>query len=383
MNDSIYSIHAPIVGARLWVLAQAWSRDLPDTQAKREAAIKAVRGRKQVIAGSRSVRIAREAVEAAAAAIRSARKARPYRRATAHLGYAPTVANCPPAQWQLAAGDPTTKREPTHGTPRPTAQRVLLPAGSLEERLERCTARLLRRASPMREGAAGGTTYSVVLTRNPASVRYGVSIGVNRDTYRGAYKGWAAREDHHSITVPHGWLVRVHKRGLAVVDGMLTLDAAPLDHAPDGVRLYAAVWAEQGRGYEVHNRRGVIALAVDGTAYHGADVDQAVRGLARKLTGRRLSAEWAALAAASIDRFRAAVAPFGDVLVRVADARAIGACEYGIRSWCHQVGLDYEAGAATLAQVLAGYELHSAPEARAAIIHALRRVRRSPVALAA
>ena len=159
--------------------------------------------------------------------------------------------------------------------------------------------------------------------------------------------------------------------------------AAPLDHAPDGVRLYAAVWAEQGRGYEVHTRRGVIALAVDGTAYHGADVDQAVRGLARKLTGRRLSAEWAALAAASIDRFRAAVAPFGDVLVRVADARAIGACEYGIRSWCHQVGLDYEAGAATLAQVLAGYELHSAPEARAAIVHALRRARRSPAALAA
>lgn len=87
-----------------------------------------------------------------------------------------------------------------------------------------------------------------------------------------------------------------------------------------------------------------------------------MRGLARKLTGRRLSAEWAALASASIDRFRAAIAPYADVLVRVADARAGGACGYGIRSWCHQVSLDYESGAATLAQVLAGYERHPAPE---------------------
>ncbi len=381
MTQSIYSIHAPIIGARLWALALTWSRDMPGTQAEREAAIKACRGRKKVVNGSRSVRAAREAVEAAAAAIREARRDRPYRRATAHLGYAPTVANCPPSA--RAVGRPDDRRQPTHGTPLPAAQRALLPVGSLEERLERRTAALLRAASPMREGAAGGTTYTVRLTRDPMAVRYSVSIVTNRDTYKGRYKGWVAREDHHSITVPHGWLVRVYKRGLTVIDGMLTLDAAPLDHAPDGIRLYAAVWAEQGRGYEVHTRRGVIALADDGTAYHGADVDQAVRGLARKLTGRRLSAEWAALASASIDRFRAAVAAHADVLVRVADARAIGACEYGIRSWCHRVGLDYEAGAATLAQVLAGYERHSAPEARAAIIHALRRARRSPVALAA
>jgi hypothetical protein len=207
-------------------------------------------------------------------------------------------------------------------------------------------------------------------------VGYTVEMGVNRDTYRGQYKGWAAREDHHSVTVPHGWLVRVYRRGLACVDGLLTLDAAPLDHAPDGVRLYAAVWAEQGRGYEVHTRHGVIAIANDGTAYHGSDARAAMVGLARKITSRRLCAEWLTLAAVSIDRFRAAVSPHRDLLVRVSDARAIGACEYGIRSWCNAVGLDYESGAATLADVLAGYELQPAPEARAAILHALRRARR-------
>lgn len=363
--NAIYTTHAPIIGRRLWALAIARSRDLPDTQAKREATIKACRGRKQIISGSRSVRVAREAVEAAAADIRTARRERAHRRAVAHLGYTPT-------HWP-----------PRSGTQKPPRERALLPSGTLEERLQQRTAALLYAASPLREGAAGGTVYRVVLTRDPAAVRYRTEIHTNRDTYQGRYKGWVAREDHHSVTAPHGWLVRVHKRGLAEIDGLLTLDAAPLDHAPQGIRLYAAVWAEQGRGYEVHTRRGVIALADDGTAYHGRDLDQALRGLARKLTGRRLSAEWAALAAASIDRFRAAVAPHADLQVRVSDARAIGACEYGIRQWCAQVGLDYEAGAATLAEVLAGYERHSAPEARAAIIHALRRARRQPVLAAA
>jgi len=117
-------------------------------------------------------------------------------------------------------------------------------------------------------------------------------------------------------------------------------------------------------------------IAAEGVAYHGADARAAVQGLQRKLGARRLSAEGSALVAASTEQFRGAVAPHADVLVRVADARAIGACEYGIRSWCATVGIDYDAGAATLAQVLAGYERQPAPEARAAILHALRRARR-------
>lgn len=368
---SIYANYKPIIGARLWVLAVAWSRDLPDTQAKREVAIKACRGRKKIVNGSRSVRTARAAVEAAAYAIGEARKGRLHRRATEHLGYAPV----------RHGYNGIYPRQPTHG--KEGRKPVRLPCGSLEERLQRLTDRLIWATSPLRSGAAGGTTHAVHLTRNPRDVDYRVSIDTNRDTYSGRYKGWVAREDHHTIIVPHGWLTRVHKRGLAVIDGLLTLDAAPLDHAPDGVRLYSAVWAEQGRGYEVHTRRGVIAITADGTAYHGADVEMAMRGLARKTGNQRLRDEWADLASASIERFRAAVAPYGSLRVRVSDARAIGACKTGIRSWCYQVGLDYEAGAATLAEVLAGYERYSAPEARAAIIHALRRARRSPVAQAA
>lgn len=57
------------------------------------------------------------------------------------------------------------------------------------------------------------------------------------------------------------------------------------------------------------------------------------------------------------------------------DARAIGACEYGIRSWCARTGISYEAGQATVAEVYAAYQASPAPEARFAILHAARRAR--------
>ncbi len=358
-----YATHYPTLGPTLWQLATQWSRCEPATQAARNAAIKAIADR-PAINGSRLINVAREAVEDAAADIRRARSARIGRRVLpTYLRTSYIRSRCVRQQ--------------------PPAARAILPEGTLEERLLRRTRAALRRVSPMRRGAAGGSSYTVTLTNDPAAVGYTVTMGANRDTYRGRYKGWAAREDHHNIIVPRSWLRTVYRRGLANLDGMLTLDAAPLDGAPDGVRLYAAVWAEQGRGYDVHTRHGYIAIADDGTAYHADTPQTALRGLGRKISRRRLDDEWDALMREDMARFAAAIAPYRSLPVRVSDARAIGACEYGIRSWCHAVGLDYEAGSAPLGDVLAAYERRPAPEARAAILHALRRARRLPKLAAA
>jgi len=62
----------------------------------------------------------------------------------------------------------------------------------------------------------------------------------NRDTYAGNFKGWSATEDHHRISVPADWRVRVQRRGLAAVGGMMTLDVHPL--VPHGdIELFQAV----------------------------------------------------------------------------------------------------------------------------------------------
>lgn len=254
--------------------------------------------------------------------------------------------------------------------PRPTGRPACrLPAGSLAYRLAAAREAAVERADPMRRGAAGGGSYQVRLTDDPAAVGYTVTAGVNRTTYAGRYKGWAAREDHAVVTVPADWRVRVERRRLAVLGGLFTLDAAPLEGAPAGVALYAAVWAAQGRGYAVSVSRGYLAVS-GRESYHGATPAAALEGLRRKLRG----AEWAAkLESAPLDELAAEHAA---VRVRIADARAIGACEYGIRSWCHATGLDYAAGEASVEDVYAAYKWEPRPEARLAILHALRRVRR-------
>ncbi len=61
--------------------------------------------------------------------------------------------------------------------------------------------------------------------------------------------------------------------------------------------------------------------------------------------------------------------------VTLGDARAVGACEYGIKSWCNAVGIDYQAGRTTLGAVLSGYQREPRPEARATVIRVLRRQR--------
>jgi len=214
----------------------------------------------------------------------------------------------------------------------------------------------------------------VVLTTDPSAVGVRQEQYTDRNLYRGKYRGWAATVTDTTITVPVDWRVRVQRAGLATVDGLMSLDAARIEGAPEGVELYAATWLVQGRGYSVTAERGYIARQGD-TAYHGATPEKALAGLRRKIAG----AAWeATLATADLSGLigRIPDADLNSMAVRVSDARAIGACEYGIRSWCHATGLPYESGEASLRQVWAAYTIQPRTEARAAILHALRRQRR-------
>lgn len=169
---------------------------------------------------------------------------------------------------------------------------------TLQHRLERLRKNtvLAVAKSCLRHGAAGGSSFKVRLTKNPAEVGYTVTMDSNRDTYRGYYKGWAAAEDHHVITVPADWRVRVLRRGLATVGGMLTLDLQPLVGHGD-IELFQAVWVSQARGFGVSVHRGVMARLGD-QVFHAPSLQEASRGhsqaqageLARSRTGQRLPA---------------------------------------------------------------------------------------------
>ena len=174
-----------------------------------------------------------------------------------------------------------------------------------------------------------------------------------------------------TIGIPYLWRTRVERRGLAVVDGMMTLDAAPLDGG-DGAELFAATWIVQRRGYECEAAQGFIARDGDLT-YHAESIEKAIRGIAakRRAAGRDPQVVEQASVAAFCTRILNRHSEQG-IAVCVGDAAATGACDYGIRSWCGRTGLDYEAGCESLEAVVEAYRAVPMSEARRAILYAVR-----------
>ena len=262
------------------------------------------------------------------------------------------------------------------GMPTPSGRKaVSLPTGSLRNRLDDLRLREVNRVAnqAFRHGASGGSSFRVKYATTSDDVDYKVSIGSNRNTYGGAYKGWSAKEDHHLVTVPKDWRPRVLQQGLAMAGGMMTLDAHALE-APEGISLYAAVWASQGRGYDVHVHRGFIAVQAE-EAYHSDTAKGAIAGVRRKARAANSApTQRPSHLSIGVDEF---VGRYSKVEceVKLDDARDSGSCEFGIRSWCNAVGLEYDNGEAPLHMVLNAFRQRPQIEVRMAVLHAVRRYR--------
>ena len=225
-----------------------------------------------------------------------------------------------------------------------------------------------RIAAPLAHRRLAQTARAVLLAFDRAGLRAqsapAVMYGTGSLDYRirSYYKKHSDRfaTVEHSLTlhVPANWRRTVERAGLAVVDGLMTLAARAT--APG---LYAAVWIEQGRGYRAAPIAGYIARA-GALTYHALTSDAAREGLARKLAGRR--------AAPRVQRLAARVAARPDAIVSVALARGLGLCEPGIRAWCARAGIDVAREAIPVTEAYAAYRRAPAPDARRAIIAALR-----------
>lgn len=223
-------------------------------------------------------------------------------------------------------------------------------------------------------GAPGGSSFTVKFASSTSEVGYRVDLDTDWNVYRGSFKGWAANIDCHKICVPADWRTRVECKGLADLGGMMTLDALPMD-APDGIALYAAVWASQGRGYSVKTERGFIAVGGD-ESFHAETAEKAVAGLLRKCSIGKKSIATIADMSVSVETFIAKYSPIA-VNVSLDDARKSGSCEYGIRSWCESVEIDINRGQVSMMELLDGFRKMPLSEVRRAALSAVRRNRSS------
>lgn len=164
----------------------------------------------------------------------------------------------------------------------------------------------------------------------------------------------------HTLFVKPTWLTRVWNRGNAVISGMLTLSAEPVELTPQQRRrypdctVYAAVWVEQGRGLIVKQVRGFLADA-GMYAAHGQTVASALVALDKQRNPHRLQDKRRAQA----EKLHAARTVFGDTshvllnlfaiaaaidagaldcVVTLADSspRTSGNCESGTRDWINK-----------------------------------------------
>lgn len=330
------------LGKGLFALAVIWSKSNL-TQSEREEQIKTAPRRRKTLDGKTGIRYLREQVDAVAKQIADERQARKAKRQ--RNGYPACI----------------TRSQP-----------VRLPSGPLNERLRVRVALDVMAAfrGHYRIDPSAGSE-SMRLTANPSEVGIQQSRSQDWDYYSRATKR-PKLVIRQTVTVPRAWWSRVQARNLAIVDGMLTLDAQQAEGAPTGIELFAAVWLVQGRGYDISAQHGFIARdTLTGESYHANTAKQALTGLSRKLAGRKLSAALDdALAKHGIEGL---VQQHPGITVTLQDARITGSCEYGIRSFCERSGLPYDAGQAPLADVYAAYQGYPLPEARRAILHALRR----------
>lgn len=249
-----------------------------------------------------------------------------------------------------------------------------LPAGTPAQRLEQVRQQTLERYAHQnfRLGAAGGSSIQVRFAQTSSEVAYEVEMRSNRNTYGGSFKGWLANEDHHRICIPRDWRTRVERRGLAILGGLLTLDLHPLEGMGED-QVFAAVWARQGRGYSVVTERGYLALG-GGEHFHGDSPASALAGLQRKLS-RGSQPAVPSLMSIGIEDFIARMQQHECTWVSLDDARATGACEYGISSWCEAVGIDIRQERVPMKQLLEGFRVRPQPEVRRAACQAVRAAR--------
>lgn len=260
---------------------------------------------------------------------------------------------------------------------RGAASTVKLPRGTPASRLLalRKTAVIDLAKNLFRHGAPGGTSFTVSFAVQASDVDYEVQLDKNWDVYKGSFKGWAANVDVHRIRVPADWRLRVQRKGLANLGGLMTLDAHPL-LVDGGIELFAATWAQQERGYGISVTRGYIARMA-GEHFHASSRDTAIEGVRRKLKKSRVLGTTADGASAYDVSIEAFIQRYAGLKLEVSldDARTAGACDFGIRSWCAAVGLSYEAGRATLKQVLDCFRIRPQQEVRSAVLQAVRRHR--------
>lgn len=265
------------LGKRLFKMAHEWSYNCPNTIKEREKQASACKRRKKF--GTKKALIeATKAMEIIARSMTDCRLARPW---------------CP------------------------TTQGRTLPAGTLAERAKRRREKLILDAAHGQiESYSGDTTTTIHYGAPDASTATGYGEQYSRScTY-------AKTDCSHHITVAPDWFTRVHLRGLARVDGLLTLAAEPVD--AEGYTVYRASWL-RSKGKRLTAEHGYIAIGEHGAAH--AKTESAAKSILTRRANEIRYTRHERKIRAALHEMR--LNGYAQIIVSIGDSIAAGNCRAG------------------------------------------------------
>lgn len=237
----------------------------------------------------------------------------------------------------------------------------LLTVASVRERLCIWRKSTFRDHVDFRIALAGDHNEKIILTDDPWEV---MAEGESYTSLESGHR-YSTTHSKFKFVIPRHWISRVYKRGLANIDGLLTLDAQPV-HVPErDLEAFAAKWVGQSRGFSLRTDSGfIIRHPETGTTYHSHSLQSGRNTIRRKIREQLEPERIAKERAERLEGWlRKVERESGSQPVTMADARATGACEYGIRSWCHSVGLNPDANFVFLSDIIEGYRQRPQQEA--------------------
>ena len=95
---------------------------------------------------------------------------------------------------------------------------------------------------------------------------------------------WSGNNSEHVLAVSLRWRLDVQRRGIAVVDGLLTLAAEPLPELRAGEEAYLVCYVRQGRGVSIETSHAVLYRRDGGAWKRAANLTSARRGTGRSAT---------------------------------------------------------------------------------------------------
>lgn len=192
-----------------------------------------------------------------------------------------------------------------------------LPSESLLTRAKQRKRKLILSAADGQLASYSGSTEICISTGSPSA-----ETKTSRGKQYSRRCTYHQTDAVHTIVVPADWYTRVYRRGLGSVDGMLTLNAEPVES--DGYTIYKATWMRRS-GKRILAESGYVAIGENGAAH--AKTESGAKAILTRRANEIKHTRHESHIRKALQEMR--LSGYGEVIVTISDSLCAGNCKPG------------------------------------------------------